>query len=185
MAHSQLLTRCPGVSGSGVFALRRIAAGKRLLQFTGPLLETQAQRFALAHSDVDEYLQVSATHYMGPSGELDDFVNHSCEPNCGLVFGDSEIWLVSLTKIATGQEVSFDYATTQNEYPHRFRCLCGSRSCRGMIGDFDELPAALKRRYHELGILSPWLSERYLAGARRRRVRRQATSSRSVFSSPE
>jgi len=158
-------------SGSGVCTLHSVKRGQALLIFTGPVLATMAHRAALRESDEDWFLQISATEYLGPSGGLDDFVNHACEPNCGLQFGEAGIRLVAVTDIAAGEQLTFDYATTQNAYPKRFRCLCGSPRCRGEIGDFDDLPAALKRRYHELGILAPWLAETFVPA--RRRPRRQ------------
>jgi hypothetical protein len=175
VTHSTILMRRSGVSGSGVFTLRKFGANVRLLEFVGPILVTDAHRVALGQSDIDEFLQISAHEYLGPSGGLDDFVNHSCEPNCGLNFTDNGIYLTTLRRLDAGEEISFDYATTQNAYPYRFHCHCGSLSCRGEIGDFDELPVALKWHYHDLGVLPPWLAQRL---PRRRRSSAQLLKQR-------
>lgn len=164
------LTLCSDSSGSGVFTLRSTKKGEPLLLFSGPILDREQHRLALQQSDVDWYLQISPHEFLGPSGGLDDFVNHSCTPNCGVLFADGSICLVALQDIDAGEQLTFDYATTQNDYPNRFRCVCGSDACRGEIGNFDELPGALKRQYHDLGVLAPWLAEAF---ALRRRTRRR------------
>ena len=160
------LLECRSVAdGLGVFALRTIKTGRRLLEFTGPILNRQSLDMALEYSDVDGYLQISAHSYMGPSGGLDDFVNHSCDPNCGLLFLKSRIVLTAIRPINPGEELTFDYASTQNAYPHRFLCSCGSPKCRREIGDFDDLPFSLQRTYHERGILAPYLAASFAGDA--------------------
>lgn len=158
MSKLPLLDCRPVCGGTGVFALRLIKPGRRLLEFTGPFLDRAALDKALEHATVDSYLQVSADRYLGPSGGMDDFINHSCNPNCGLQFIDARILLVSIRTIRRGEEITFDYASTQNDYPCRFSCRCGSPACRGEIGDFDELPFELQLKYHELGVLAPYLA---------------------------
>ena len=168
MAHFPILARRAGASGDGVIALREIGSGERLLMFRGPVYETVLHRELLARSDGDRFLQIAADLYMGPGGGLDDFVNHSCEPNCRLHYQEEGIHLVALRPIARGEQVTFDYATSQNDYPYRFECRCGAASCRGEIGNFDELPSALKWRYNSDGVLAPWLSDYLVRRARRR-----------------
>lgn len=168
MAHFPILARRAGISGDGVIALRLIETGERLLTFQGPVYETHEHRALLARSSQDWFLQIAADLYMGPGGGLDDFVNHSCEPNCRLHYDPDGVHLVALRPVGRGEQVTFDYATSQNDYPFRFECGCGAATCRGEIGDFDELPSALKWQYNSDGVLAPWLSEYVVRRARRR-----------------
>jgi hypothetical protein len=161
----------PATYGLGVFALKAIKPGQRLLEFTGPVIRGDALEAALESIDVDGFLQISSDSYIGLSGGLDDFVNHACEPNCGLQFLDSGIVLTAIRAISADEEITFDYASTQNAYPYRFSCGCGSATCRQDIGDFDDLPDALKWKYHHLGILAPYLSAETAGSASLRRVR--------------
>ena len=46
------------------------------------------------------------------------------------------------------------------------RCECGSESCRGIIGDGRDLPAAVWTRYLELGILPSYVKESRARGRR-------------------
>ena len=152
-----LLACRPASGGLGVFAVRAITPGQRLIEFTGPLIDRTTLDAALESVIVDGFLQIAEDRYMGPSGALDDFVNHSCDPNCGLRFLETGIVLTAIRPILPNEEITFDYASTQNAYPCRFLCECGSKSCRVDIGDFDDLPSGLKWKYHELGILAPYL----------------------------
>lgn len=168
MAHFPILARRACATGDGVIALRAIEPGEQLLTFRGPVYETHEHRAQLAAGAPDLYLQIADDLYIGPGGGLDDWINHSCEPNCCLRFAADGIHLVAVIHIEPGAQVTFDYATSQNDYPFRFRCTCGAATCRGEIGDFDELPSALKWRYHHAGMLAPWLSGPLVRRARRR-----------------
>ena len=50
-----------------------------------------------------------------------DFVNHSCDPNCGIV---GSILLVTMRDIEAGEELCFDYAMTDSDDYDEFTCEC-------------------------------------------------------------
>ncbi len=144
-----------GVSGRGVFTDSPIAGGSRVLRYSGPLLHyAQTTPATLA-------LQIGLDLYLGESGGLDDFVNHSCYPNCGIRIGRAicntdeapEVQLISLRDITAGEELTFDYSTTMDEDDFEFDCACGSPLCRRRIRDFKHLPAELHQRYAQLGVV--------------------------------
>jgi len=60
------------------------------------------------------------------------FMNHSCEPNT-LVRGQE---CFALKPIEAGQEIVFNYNTTEYEMAEPFDCLCGSKHCTGRIRGF-------------------------------------------------
>ena len=146
-------------TGEGVFATAAIAAGRALLRYHGPLLryaQTTPQTLAV---------QVGPDLYLGASGGPDDFVNHSCDANAGLVIvGDdgADVTLVALRDIAPGEQVTFDYSTTMDEDDFEFDCQCGAAACRGRMRDFKHLPPAVKRRYADLGVV-PAYNLRFVA----------------------
>ena len=103
---------------------RPLEAGVRVLRFHGECycrsdIETQA-----AAGAADGFLQIDEDAFLGLSGELDDFVNHSCEPNCRIEIERSDVFLVTIRRIGANEELTFDYATTQSKFPFRFRCDC-------------------------------------------------------------
>src|SRR2546423_9490333 len=74
------------------------------------------------------------------------YVNHSCDPNCGLLISCQKetLQLHALRPLREGEELSIDYDSF--EYEIHFmpeQCLCGSQNCRGRVRGFKHLPVAL------------------------------------------
>ncbi|MCB0323006.1 MAG: SET domain-containing protein-lysine N-methyltransferase [Bdellovibrionales bacterium] len=126
--------------------------GQRVLEFRGPRL-SQAEI-----TEPERTLQVSASLYIGPTGSVEDFVNHSCEPSCRLEVDGERLYLVALDDLAEGAEITFDYATSTNLGDGwSMQCHCGAAHCRGVIQDFSLLPEELQRRYSDLGAVPPYI----------------------------
>jgi len=140
-----------GTHGRGVFTEEPIPAAGWIIRFTGPFLryaQTSASTYAL---------QIGPDLYIGSSGELDDFINHSCEPNAGLRITGTTVDLYAIRDIAAGEEILFDYSTTLDEEDFTMSCQCGAPSCRGVIGDGKYLPEETWRRYIALGIVPEYV----------------------------
>jgi len=136
-----------GVAGRGVFTVEPILRGTHLIKYTGPFLryaQTTPQTLAL---------QIGPDLYLGASGGLDDCVNHSCQPNAGIIIKGTEVDLIAIADIAVGSEIFFDYSTTMDEDDFELDCCCGTPQCRGRVRDFKHLPAALRAHYAGLGIV--------------------------------
>lgn len=69
------------------------------------------------------------------------FLNHACEPNAAL----QGRTLVARRWIRPGEEVTFDYLTTEYDLAEPFSCSCGAPSCRGVIRGFRHLTPAQQR----------------------------------------
>jgi hypothetical protein len=142
--------------GKAVFAARPFAEGDTLLRFTGPRLS----RAPAAHGRDDRFVQVGEDAWLGPSGRVDDLINHSCAPNAGLRFApDGAVFLVATAPIAAGDEVTWDYSTTLKDGDWRMICDCRAPGCRGVIGAFATLPAARQEWFLERGLVAPHLRE--------------------------
>jgi hypothetical protein len=77
-------------------------------------------------------------------------MNHSCEPNCGLVIrsGVKQIEVHALRTIEDGQELTLDYETFESEFEAMSGpCLCGTSSCRGSLVGYKGMPADLRESY--------------------------------------
>jgi len=137
--------------GRGVFAQEPIHAGESIVAFTGPLLKRAEVR------EDDYHLQVGTDLYMGASGEADDYVNHSCEPNAG--FRDGLV-LVARRDIGPEEEITWDYSTAIDEadFPG-FACHCGAVTCRGAVRSFRHLEPEMRERLRVW--LLPYLREKY------------------------
>ena len=108
-------------------------------------------------SDLTHALQVGPREFLTSSGDIDDYVNHSCEPNCGIRNDGEHVILFALRDIAKSEEITFDYSTTQTGGFWSMLCQCGSPNCRGMIGDFRDLPAATQQFYLAEGAVLTYL----------------------------
>lgn len=144
--------------GKSIFAARLFKVGDVIAQFTGPLMRRSElpKRYTGRN---DRYIQVGIDEYLGPSGEVDDLINHSCDPNAGLKFTKAGILLVAIKKIKIGDEITWDYSTTLFENPWKMRCDCRKPNCRKIIKDFALLDKKIQDRYRKLDVIPPYIKE--------------------------
>ena len=138
--------------GLGVFAARDLAPGQTILIFRGPRVEHDDP---IHHTPLGaNLLQTGTRTYIMPEppGVL---VNHSCDPNAGLV-GNRH--LVALRPIAAGQEIRYDYSTTMADGLWSLACRCGAPGCRRTVGDFRDLPPEVRDRYLRLGAVQGFIA---------------------------
>jgi SET domain-containing protein len=82
------------------------------------------------------------------------YINHSCEPNIGML---GNIVGIAMRDIKKGEELVQDYATIDaREY--KFKCHCGSNNCRGLITGNDWKIVNLQKKYE--GYFSSYIAEK-------------------------
>jgi len=150
--------------GKAVFANRDFGNGEVIIDFKGEPMRKKDLPIIMGSGD-DHYLQIGPNKFIGPSGDFDDFFNHSCNPNSGIIFKDGRIFLVSITDIKKGEEIMFDYSTTVDGDKWNMSCKCGSKNCRGIIGDFKFLSEGVKQKYISLGIVPNYLVRKTLVSS--------------------
>ena len=145
--------------GFGSFAVSPIPVGTIIATFGGTIVnrinfETYPleQRSRSIQIDVDQFV-------LGPvSRESGDSINHSCLPNCGM---HNATQLIAMREIAVGEELTYDYATSDTSDYDEFECACGSDNCRGRVsGDDWKLPD-LQSRYQNM--FSPYVQRKIQA----------------------
>ncbi len=144
---SQYRRRKSARHGLGVFAVRPIAAGTRIIEYTGELISHAEgeRRYPTAPDGHEEpehtyLLQLDEDRVIDANVGGNDarFINHSCAPNCEPMPAGDHMWIVSVRHIRPGEELGYDYAIELDE-PHtparkrRFPCRCGARACRGSM----------------------------------------------------
>lgn len=67
--------------------------------------------------------------------------------------------LVAIKEIKSGQEITFDYCTTEYEMAEQFKCNCKSKMCRGFIQGFKYLNTEEKKDI--LPRTSEWIKQYY------------------------
>ena len=157
-----ILQECP--NGVGVFAGEKISAGEEILTFLGPLIERRDMP-EIHSQDEDYYLQVGDDLFLGPSGWIDDYINHSCDPNSGVVIEGKVSKLVAVQNISRGDEIRFDYSTTMYRPILVMKCWCGSTLCRGEVVDFIYLPGEIQAKYIALGVVPDYITRRLASNA--------------------
>ncbi len=75
---------------------------------------------------------------------IERFMNHSCDANTWWVDDDT---MVASRDITAGEEVTYDYATTEIVLPFEMRCRCGCANCRGVVTNNDYLIPEWQARY--------------------------------------
>ncbi len=140
--------RTSGISGTGLFA--REAVGKHeIVVVKGGHVMTTAERDAVDILLGPTEIQIADDLFIGPV-EMSEreagmmHLNHSCAPNVG-VWGD--ITFVAMRNIESGEELTLDYAMTDNEPNLMMNCICGADSCRGRVTGLDWRERELQRKY--------------------------------------
>lgn len=148
--------------GKGVFTINPIKSGDVITEWTGPILT--AKDIPHPYQSIDDlYTQIGNGIFMGPSGKIDDLINHSCDPNCGIKFHKKKIYLIAIRDILPEEEITWDYATTMNDSgisdidEWELACKCGSNICRGVVRNFEILPKEIKEKYINLGIIPDYI----------------------------
>lgn len=121
--------------GAALYATRDLARGERILTISGRV-QKQPTRYSI---------QIDAGRHVEADGDLPDeemrlrhpwrFLNHSCDP-VARIEGDA---LYARNAIRAGEEITFDYTTTEADMAEPFQCRCGSPRCVGQVQGFMHL----------------------------------------------
>jgi hypothetical protein len=66
------------------------------------------------------------------------YINHSCDPNCETEELRGRVWVMSLRRIAPGEELTYDYNLYDGDEDDA-RCYCGATSCRQTMYSPEEI----------------------------------------------
>jgi len=162
--------------GRAVFAAVAFREGERVYKFTGPMV--RADRLpADLNGARDHYVQVTSDRYLGPSGRIDDLINHGCTPNAGLRFTDHGVVLIAIRDIEPGEEITWDYSTTLADSNWHMICQCRSPECRRVIGNFATLSAEKQAWYRARNLVAPYLRD---AGTQRDAAGKPASAQANI-----
>lgn len=137
----RITARRSSVHGKGLFALRPIVAGERLIEYVGELTSWRRaaarQRAAAGHTFV---FGLSDGRVIDGSrgGNSARFLNHACAPNCEAVESGDRVFIHALADIAPGSELFIDYALVidgdpSDEIRQQYACRFGTAGCRQTI----------------------------------------------------
>jgi SET domain-containing protein len=135
------------IEGRGLFTRQPIARGEIVAVKGGHVL-TAAQWATLEPELGPADIQIAEELFIAPvrleqrhGGML--YTNHSCDPNLAI---QGQIVLVAMRDVAAGEELTIDWATT-DDGDYTLDCRCGSPRCRGTVTGKDWMQPELQARY--------------------------------------
>jgi SET domain-containing protein len=149
------------IQGRGLFARAPIARGEIVCIKGGHVFDRATLARVSAELGPAE-IQVAVGWFIGPltaeerEGSM-IFSNHSCQPNLGV---QGQIVFVALRDIAAGEELTHDWAMTDDD-DYEMECRCGAAACRKVVTGQDWRKPELQQRY------GPFMSAYLLARIRR------------------
>ena len=109
---------------------------------------TRAQRDKVEERLGPAEIQVTEELFIGPATQDEReggmmHLNHSCEPNLGV---QGQVVFVALRDIEKNEELTFDYAMTDDE-PYEMECRCPAPGCRKVITGQDWMKIEVQAKY--------------------------------------
>jgi SET domain-containing protein len=136
--------RRSSIQGKGVFAVRRIRPGQRIIEYVGEIVDDDTAADRYDDESMDRHhtflfsLGKNRTIDAAVNGNEARFINHSCDPNCEAVEDEGRIFIEAIRNIQPGVELTYDYNLDRDPpLPRNWRslytCRCGAESCRGTM----------------------------------------------------
>jgi SET domain-containing protein len=134
------------IHGRGVFAVRRIRKGTRIVEYRGERInndeadrrydDSRMKRHHTFLFTLDKNTVIDGAIKAG--GGDASFINHSCDPNCEAIITRKKIFIHAKRTIEPGEELAYDYqyertGDNDEELEKFYVCRCGAPNCRGTI----------------------------------------------------
>ena len=127
--------------GKGVFALRPVAAGERLIEYKGEVITWPEALRRHPHDPQDPdhtfYFHIDDQRVIDANvgGNAARWINHACEPNCEAEEQGERVFIKALRDLLPGEELFYDYGLVIDErhtpaLKKQYECRCGSPRCR-------------------------------------------------------
>ena len=146
------------IHGRGLFATAYIAKDE-IVAVKGGHVVTREQLEEITPLLGPVEIQIDDDLFIAPVAEEERegsmlYSNHSCDANLGL---RGEITFVAMRDIRAGEELTHDWATTDNN-DYSLKCKCGAPNCRGTLTGKDWQRPELQKRYS--GYFSAYLARK-------------------------
>jgi SET domain-containing protein len=146
------------IHGKGLFAVETIRKGEIVCVkgghiFNRKMLEELKDALGPAEIQIADDLFIGPVDRIQRDGSM-IFSNHSCDPNIGV---QGQIVFVAMRDIKSGEELTHDWATTDDD-SYEMECKCGASGCRRIITGQDWKRKDLQLRYK--GFISWYLLQK-------------------------
>ncbi|SIO72010.1 hypothetical protein SAMN05444172_8387 [Burkholderia sp. GAS332] len=136
----RVIVRRSSVHGRGVFAIKPLAAGERVLQYKGAITSWRNAVRRHQREGVEGHtflFGLSDGFVIGWSrgGNSARWLNHACTPNCETIEDQGQIFIHTLRTIEPGEELFIKYllATddpSDQDVRAQYACRCAAAGCR-------------------------------------------------------
>jgi len=136
------------IHGRGLFATADIAKAEVVAVKGGRIVDRKTLREKITQRLGPVEIQIDDDLFITPVTDEEREVsmlysNHSCHPNLGI---RGEITFVAMRDIRAGEELTHDWAMTDND-DYTVECKCGAPNCRKTLTGKDWQRPELQKRY--------------------------------------
>ena len=138
------------IHGRGLFAIADIAKNEIVAVKGGHIVDGKTLREKITPVLGPVEIQIGDDLFIAPVSDEERelsmlYLNHSCDPNLGM---RGEITFVSMRDISAGEELTHDWAMTDDD-DYSVECNCGAPDCRKTLTGKDWQRPDLQKRYSE------------------------------------
>lgn len=119
----------------GLFAEKNFAKGEIIIAING-IITNRPTKYSI-QTDKNKHIDVLQARWPIPAQYFWIFINHSCDPN-GYI-NSHDLTFCSLRHVEKGEQLFFNYNTTEWMLADPFKCECNSRQCSGEINGYNFL----------------------------------------------
>jgi uncharacterized protein len=136
------------IHGRGLFAIADIAKDEIVAVKGGHIVDRKRLREEITPRLGPVEIQIDRDLFIAPVTQEERelsmlYLNHSCNANLGM---RGEITFVAMRDIRAGEEVTHDWAMTDDD-DYSVECKCGASNCRKILTGKDWQRPELQRRY--------------------------------------
>jgi uncharacterized protein len=147
------------IHGRGLFAIAAIARDEIVAVKGGHIVDRKTLREKITPRLGPVEIQIDDDLFIAPVADDERelsmlYLNHSCDPNLGV---RGEITLVAIRDIRAGEELTHDWAMTDDD-DYSIECNCGVPDCRKTLTGKDWQRPDLQKRY--AGYFSAYLARK-------------------------
>jgi SET domain-containing protein len=147
------------IHGRGLFATTDIARNEIVAVKGGHIISWEelreiTPRLGPVEIQIDDRLFIAPVTEEEREGSM-LYSNHSCDANIGM---RGEITFVAMRDIRAGEELTHDWAMTDDDDDYSVECKCGARNCRKILIGKDWQRPELQKRY--AGYFSAYLAKK-------------------------
>ena len=152
----RVVARPSSIEGLGLFASAPIAKGELVGRLGGRVIDdAELRQISRTHSKYNSAAIGEGLNVLLEDDEVIARGNHSCDSNLWM---RDEFTLEARRDIASGEEITVDYALQTSIAEWKMACNCGSPLCRKVVRGDDWMRPELQARYR--GHFSPFLNRR-------------------------